>query len=100
MEENKSPDMIRYYKNKKRYNTRAKKYFNEIYYPLKKNILLEKARKEREIKRIYNIKNNIFYTYEDTSLKKKNKIKKEKKENINYRILYTCKDTSLTISFD
>jgi len=31
MEENKSPDMIRYYKNKKRYNTRAKKYFNKIY---------------------------------------------------------------------
>jgi len=36
MEEEMSKEMIRYYKNKEKYNSRAKKYFNEIYYPRKK----------------------------------------------------------------
>lgn len=98
MEENTSSVMKRYYKNKERYNTRAKKYFNEIYYPLKKKYLLEKAKKERDKKRIYNIKNDVYYIYEDASLK--NKEKNFKDNNINYRVLYTCKDTSLIVSFD
>lgn len=42
-----SPVMIRYFKNKNKYNKRAKKYFNEIYYPQHKEELLIKGKEYR-----------------------------------------------------
>jgi len=42
-----SKEMLRYFKNKERYNERAKKYFNEIYYPKHKTKILQKLREGR-----------------------------------------------------
>ena len=49
MENEMSKSLERYYKNKDRYNARAKKYYNEIYYPLNRNKLLEKQKEKRKI---------------------------------------------------
>lgn len=46
-----SKEMIRYYKNKERYNSRAKIYFNEIYYPKKRIELLKKAKETNLLKK-------------------------------------------------
>jgi hypothetical protein len=42
-----SNEMIRYKLNKDKYNTRAKKYFKEYYYPLKRDEILQKAKEKR-----------------------------------------------------
>jgi hypothetical protein len=69
-----SKNLERYYKNKEKYNERAKKYFNEVWYPKNK----ERIKKEKKEKKEKEIKKNI--------LKKK--------------ILYTNNDKNLSIDFD
>lgn len=74
MEEEMSKEMIRYYKNKEKYNSRAKKYFNEIYYPRKKSEILKKAKE----KNLLNKNNNI----------------------IPVKVFEKCSNPSLIVSFD
>lgn len=63
-----SKSLERYYKNKERYNERAKKYFNEVWYPKNK----ERLKKERQEKIKYTNKNihkeKIIYTNKDKKL--------------------------------
>jgi hypothetical protein len=40
--------MLRYIKNKDKYNTRAKEYFNKVYYPKHRTELLNKGKEERQ----------------------------------------------------
>jgi hypothetical protein len=75
--------MIRYFQNKDKYNTRAKKYFNEVYYPQHKAELLKKGKEYRQLKKIYYVKKERV---------KKEHVKKELKEKV--------LNHSLTVSFD
>ena len=76
-----SKNLERYYKNKEKYNERAKKYFNEVWYPKnKERIKREKREKKKEIKEIKEIK--------------------EKKKILKKKILYTNNDKNLSIDFD
>jgi hypothetical protein len=79
-----SPVMLRYLKNKDKYNARAKKYFNEVYYPQHKTELLKKGKEQRELRKIYYVK--------------KERVKKEK-EKIK-KVLYNSLNHSLIVSFD
>jgi hypothetical protein len=75
-----SKEMIRYKKNKDRYNTRAKEYFNNVYYPKHRQELLEKSREKRnKQKRVY--------------INPPNKLKSIVK-------IETSRDTSLIVLFD
>jgi hypothetical protein len=74
-----SKEMKRYYKNKERYNERAKNYFKEVYYPKHKPELLQKS-KERRL-----LNNNLYVC----------KYKSEKTKNIYYSL-----NNSLVVSFD
>ena len=56
-----SKNLERYYKNKEKYNERAKKYYNEIWYPKKKE------RKEKYISK-YILKEKKIYTNNDKNL--------------------------------
>jgi hypothetical protein len=64
-----SKDLERYYKNKEKYNERAKKYYNEIWYPKNKE-RLKKERKEKSKKKIKEIilEEKIIYTNNDKNL--------------------------------
>lgn len=79
-----SPVMLRYLKNKDKYNARAKKYFNEVYYPKNKSKLLQNQKEQRLIK-------NFFYVKEEKTKQTKEKIKK---------VLYNSLNHSLIVSFD
>ena len=48
MENEMSSVLKRYYKNKEKYNERAKNYFNEIYYPKHKDEILKKGKETRQ----------------------------------------------------
>jgi len=63
-----SKDLERYYKNKEKYNERAKKYFNEVLYPKNKERIKKEKRekKEKENKKI--LKKKIIYTNTDKNL--------------------------------
>jgi len=75
-----SKEMLRYIKNKDRYNSRAKEYYNNVYYPKHRQELLEKSREQRnKKKRLYIVQPKI----------NKSIVKIE-----------TCRDTSLIVSFD
>jgi hypothetical protein len=74
MDSEKSKQMLRYIKNKDRYNTRAKEYYNNVYYPKHRQKLLEKSREQR--------------------CKKKNIIHKPIVK------IETSRDTNLLVSFD
>ena len=76
MDSEKSKQMIRYIKNKYRYNTRAKEYYNKVYYPKHRQKLLEKAREQRN-------KQNRLYIVQKPIVK-----------------IETSRDTSLIVSFD
>jgi len=80
MDSEKSKQMLRYIKNKDRYNTRAKEYYNNVYYPKHRQELLEKSREQR------NKKKRLYIT-------SPNKLKSIVK-------IETCRDTSLIVSFD
>ena len=71
-----SKEMIRYQKNKDKYNKRAKEYYNNIYYPKHRDELLMKAREQR------------------------NKNKDIKIKYISPVKIETSKDISLIVSFD
>ena len=63
-----SKDLERYYKNKEKYNERAKKYFNEVWYPKNKE-RIKKERQEKSKKKNKNILNEkIIYTNNDKNL--------------------------------
>ena len=51
-----SKNLQRYFDNKDKYNTRAKEYFNNIYYIQNRKAILEKQRLYREKQRLENIK--------------------------------------------
>jgi hypothetical protein len=51
-----SANLQRYFDNKDKYNTRAKEYFNNIYYIQNRKAILEKGRLYREKQRLENIK--------------------------------------------
>ena len=51
-----SANLQRYFDNKDKYNTRAKEYFNNIYYIQNRKAILEKQRLYREKQRLENIK--------------------------------------------
>jgi hypothetical protein len=74
MDSEKSKEMLRYIKNKDRYNTRAKEYYNNVYYPKHRQELLIKSREQR--------------------CKKKNIIHKPIVK------IETSRDTNLLVSFD
>jgi len=57
-----SKEMQRYIKNRDRYNERAKKYFNEKYYPLNKDKLLQKSKEQRQLTNYIYIKKENTYT--------------------------------------
>lgn len=80
MDSEKSKEMLRYIKNKDRYNTRAKEYYNKVYYPKHRQELLEKSREQRnKQKRLYiNPPNKLKYIVK----------------------IETSRDTSLIVSFD
>jgi len=50
-----SKEMIRYKLNKDKYNSRAKKYFKEYYYPLKRDEILKKEKEKRLLKQKFYI---------------------------------------------
>jgi hypothetical protein len=80
MDSEKSKEMLRYIKNKDRYNTRAKEYYNKVYYPQHRQELLEKSREQRnKKKRLYIVQPKI----------NKSIVKIE-----------TSRDTNLLVSFD
>jgi hypothetical protein len=63
-----SKNLERYYKNKEKYNDRAKKYFNEVWYPKNKE-RIKKERQEKSKKKNKNIlKEKIIYTNNDKNL--------------------------------
>ncbi len=63
-----SKNLERYYKNKEKYNDRAKKYFNENWYPKNKE-RIKKERQEKSKKKNKNIlKEKIIYTNNDKNL--------------------------------
>jgi uncharacterized coiled-coil DUF342 family protein len=76
MDSEKSKEMIRYIKNKDRYNKRAKEYYNKVYYPQHRKELLEKSREQRN-------KKNKLYIVQKPIVK-----------------IETSRDTSLIVSFD
>jgi hypothetical protein len=80
MDKTVSKQMLIYQKNKDRYNTRAKDYFNNVYYPKHRQELLEKSRIQRN-------KKNCLY------------IEQPKKLKCIVKIETRC-DTSLVVSFD
>jgi hypothetical protein len=82
-----SKSMLRYLKNKDKYNERAKKYFNEIYYPQHRNEILQKSKEQRLSNQKYKPKSQP---------KTKTKEHKEIKKNN----VVLCLDDSLDISFD
>jgi hypothetical protein len=71
-----SKEMIRYQKNKDKYNKRAKEYYNNVYYPKHRDELLKKAREQR------------------------NKNKDIKIKYISPVKIETSRDISLIVSFD
>jgi hypothetical protein len=80
MDSTKSNQMLRYIKNRDKYNTRAKEYYNNVYYPKHKQELLQKAREQRN---------------------KKAKLYIEQPDKINFKVkIETSYDTSLIVSFD
>jgi len=48
-----SKDLERYYKNKEKYNERAKKYFNEVWYPKNKERIKKERQEKSKKKKIY-----------------------------------------------
>jgi len=62
-----SKDLERYYKNKEKYNERAKKYFNEVWYPKNKE-RIKKERQEKSKKKKNILKEKIIYTNNDKNL--------------------------------
>jgi len=73
-----SKEILRYIKNKDRYNSRAKEYYNNVYYPKHRQELLEKSREQR------NKKKRLYITSPNKFIVK----------------IETCRDTSLIVSFD
>jgi hypothetical protein len=84
-----SKSMLRYLKNKDKYNERAKKYFNEIYYPQHRKEILQKSKEQRLTDQKYKPKSQ-------PKIKKNIKEHKEIKKNN----VVLCLDDSLDISFD
>ena len=74
-----SANLQRYFDNKDKYNTRAKEYFNNIYYIQNRKAILEKGRLYREKQRLENVK----------------KPKKEKVKQI-----HTSNNNNLIVCFD
>jgi hypothetical protein len=72
-----SKSLERYYKNKERYNERAKKYYNEVWYPKNKERIKREKREKKE---------------KENNIKNKNILKK--------KIIYTTNDKKLIIDFD
>ena len=71
--EERSKNLERYYKNQKKNNERAKKYYNEVWYPKNKERIKQEKRekKEKEIKEKNNkniLKKKILYTNNDKNL--------------------------------
>jgi hypothetical protein len=67
--EERSKNLERYYKNKEKYNERAKKYYNEVWYPKNKERIKKEKREKREKENNKNIlKKKILYTYNDKNL--------------------------------
>jgi len=80
MDSTKSKQMLIYIKNRDKYNTRAKEYFNNVYYPKHRQELLQKAIDRR------NKKKGLYI---------------EQPEKINFKVkIETSCDTSLIVSFD
>jgi hypothetical protein len=80
MDSTKSNQMLRYIKNKDKYNIRAKEYFNNVYYPKHRQELLQKAKDQRN---------------------KKSKLYIEQYNKLNFKVkIETSHDTSLIVSFD
>ena len=69
-----SKNLQRYFDNKDKYNTRAKEYFNNIYYIQNRKAILEKQRLEN--------------------------IKKPKKEKAKAKQIYTSNNNNLIACFD
>jgi hypothetical protein len=67
-----SKEMKRYYQNRERYNARAKTYFNNIYYPNKKEEIKERSREYRlnrrppkkKISQSYTADNNLIVCFD------------------------------------
>ena len=70
MDSTKSKQLLRYHQNQERYNTRAKIYYNNVYYPLHRDELLKKGREYRAKKKNLVMQTHAIYNNCDQNIKK------------------------------